>query len=99
MSNAYEIREDGAGYWCIVHESQYLAARLTLAQAIKQACCLGRTHCQSTAQTTYVQMVMPGSSITLALFDGPAASDPGALSTEPAMPCEVSPGGQLPLPS
>lgn len=73
MSNAYEIREDGAGYWCIVHDSQFLSTRLTLAQAIKEACRQGRLHCESSAQTTYVQMVMPGASITLALFDGPKA--------------------------
>lgn len=70
MSNAYEIREDGAGYWCIAHGTDPLTERLTLAQAIKEACRQGRLQCESTAQTTYVQMVMPGSSITLALLDG-----------------------------
>jgi len=82
MSNAYEIREDGAGYWCIVHDSQYVSTRLTLAQAIKEACRLGRLQSESSALTTYVQMVMPGSSITLALFDGPKAEtgDPRVVS-------------------
>lgn len=70
MTNAYEIREDGAGYWCVACGPDYLAVRLTLARAIKEACRRGRLHCESTGQTTHVQMIMPGSSITLALFDG-----------------------------
>lgn len=56
MSVLYTVKEDSATLWCICREQTYLATRLGMNEAIRQAGQLARDHHRRTGLTVSVEI-------------------------------------------
>jgi hypothetical protein len=68
MSQAYTVKQDSAGLWCVWRGGTYLVGRMTLERAIKEAGKLARDHHASTGLPVTVDFDIAGEASLLTRY-------------------------------
>lgn len=79
MAVNFTIREDDAGLWSVERDNCRLQHQLTLQQAVRESCELGRRHYTESGQATRVQIITADYTVTLAHYE-PAVREPAQPS-------------------
>lgn len=79
MSVLYTVKEDSATLWCICRDQTYLATRLGMNEAIRQAGQLARAHHRRTGLTVAVEIQSREGTTLLSRYSKPPLRQETAL--------------------